>query len=267
MNWYGSLIKINNSQTGEHQANAANIKFSSINQLWHEYRTSYSEKITGIQIMSADMTRQDSPGQYQFEVEMLMTYMQSDTPQNKLIHEMFLFQTSDTSKPEIKQITRLTPDLERSVGDTSQTSVFKQQYYKSREFAYAWLAYMDGVKAMGSQINIDHWIDKANYSVKIGSFELDEKVGSALPKRNQYLGIGGHLLRSVTAKEVDGRPHHFELDIIIDWEGTDPSSISAIAKINQVIQYKLEEDGTLIVLSIKEKHLLPDLQTWQKLLC
>ena len=81
------------------------------------------------------------------------------------------------------------------------------------------------------------------------------------------MGKGGHLLRSVTAKVVEGRPHHFELDIIIDWKGTDPSGIPAIAKINQVIQYKLQEDGNIIVLSIKEKHLLPDLQPWQKLLC
>ncbi len=267
MNWYGSLITINNSLTGEQQADVANIGFTLIDQSWNEYRTVYPEKITSIQIMSADMKKQDSPSQYQFEVEVLMTYMQSGTPQNKLIHEIFLFQTSDSSKPEIKKITRASSDLEESKSDTSQTSVFKHQYYKSREFVYAWLAYMDGTEAMGSQINIDNWFDKASYLVKIGDFEIDEKVAFSLPKRNKYMGKGGHLLRSATAKVVEGRPHHFELDIIIDWKGTDPSRISAIAKINQVIQYKLEEDGTLIVLSIKEKHLLPDLQTWQKLLC
>jgi len=267
MNWYGSLITTNNTQTVEQQANIENIRFSLTSQLWNESRTVYPESITSIQIMSADMNKHDSPGQYQFEVEVLITYMQSGTPQNKLIHEIFLFQTSDSSKPEIIQITRLTSHIEKSTSDSSQIATFKRHYYKSREFAYTWLAYMDGVKTMGSRINIDHWIDKANYSVKIGSFELDEKVGSALSKRNHYLGIGGHLLRSVTAKEVDGKPHYFELDIIIDWEGTDPSGISSIAKINQVIQYKLEEDGTLIVLSVKEKHLLPDLHTWQKLLC
>jgi hypothetical protein len=180
---------------------------------------------------------------------------------------MFLFQTSDSSKPEIKQITRRTPNLENNTSDSSQTSVFNHQYYKSREFAYAWLAYMDGVEAMGSRINTDNWLEKAKYSVKIGDFELDEQVVSSLQKRNQYMGKGGHLLRSVTAKVVDGKPHHFELDIIIDWKGTDPSGVPAVAKINQVIQYKLQEDGSWIVLSINEKHLIPDLQPWQKLLC
>ncbi len=267
MNWYGSLITINNTQTGEQQANVANIKFSLIDQSWNEYRTAYPEMITSIQIMSADMNKQDTPGQYQFEVEVLMTYMQSDTPQNKLFNEIFIFQTSDSSKPEIKKISRDIQNLENSRSNSSQISVFNHQYYKSREFVYAWLAYMDGAVAMGPRININYWLDKADYSVKIGGFELDDQVASSLPKRNQHLGIGGHLLRSVTAKKVAGKPHHFELDIIIDWKGTDPSGLPAIAKINQVIQYKLQEDGSWIVLSIKEKHLLPDLQPWQKLLC
>jgi hypothetical protein len=267
MNWYGSLITTKNTQTGEQQANVTNIRFTLVDQSWNDYRTVYPERIIGIQIMSADMKKQDSTGQYQFEVDVLMTYMQSGTPQNKLFHEIFLFQTSDSSKSEIIQITRLTSHIEKSTSDTSQIATFKRHYYKSREFAYAWLAYMDGVKAMGSRINIDYWLDRAFYSVNIGDFELDEKVASSLPKRNQYMGKGGHLLRSVTTKMVEDKPHHFELDIIIDWKGTDPSGILAIAKINQVIQYKVLEDGSWVVLSIKEKHLLPDLQPWQKLLC
>ncbi len=267
MNWYGSLITINNSRTEEQQADVANIRFTLIDQSWNEYRTVYPEKITSIQIINADMNKQDSPGQYQFEVEVLMTYIQSGTPQNKLVHETFLFQLSDSSNPKIKQVTRRIPNLENSTSESSQTATFKHEYYKSREFVYAWLAYMDGLEAMGSRINTDIWLDKASYLVKIGDFELDEKVASSLPKRNQHLGIGGHLLRSVTAKELEDRPHHFELDIIIDWKGTDPSGIPAIAKINQVIQYKLQEDGSWVVLSIKEKHLIPDLKPWQKLLC
>ena len=170
MNWYGSLITTNNNKVGEEQANTANMRLSLINQSWEKYRAAYPEKIISIQIMSADMVKQDSPGQYQFEVEILMSHMQSDTPKNKLINEVFLFQTSDSSKPEIKKITRLAPNLEMNTSDSSQTAVFKRQYYQSREFAYAWLAYMDGVKAMGSQINIDIWIDKAIYSVTIGDF-------------------------------------------------------------------------------------------------
>jgi len=267
MNWYGSLITTNNSRTEEQQADVANIRFTLIDQSWKEHRVAYPKKITSIQIMNADMVKQDFPGKYQFEVEILITYMQSDKSKNKLINEIFLFQTSDSIKPEIKQITKHTLKKENSGSGTSQVSAFKHQYYKSREFTYAWLAYMDGVKAMGSQINIDSWIDKAIYSVTIGDFELNGQLVSLLQKRNQQLGMGGHLLRSVITKMVEGKPHHFELDIIIDWKGTDPSGIPSIAKINQVIQYKLQEDGSWVVLSIKEKHLLPDLEPWQKLLC
>ncbi len=267
MNWYGSLITTNNSHTGDEQGNIENIRFTLINQSWKEHRAAYPKKITSIQIMNADMVKQDFPGKYQFEVEILITYMQSDKSKNKLINEIFLFQTSDSSKPEIRKITKLEPGLKKITSDVNHTAAFKHQFYKSREFTYAWLAYMDGVKAMGSQINIDSWIDKAIYSVTIGDFELNGQLVSLLQKRNQQLGMGGHLLRSVITKVVEGKPRHFELDIIIDWKGTDPSGIPSIAKINQVIQYKLQEDGSWVVLSIKEKHLLPDLEPWQKLLC
>ncbi len=265
MNWYGSLITINNSQADEEQTSIVNIRQSYPS--WQGHRATYPENITGIKITSADLNKEDSPGLYQFEVEVLMTYVQSDTSMNKLIHEVFLFQTSASAKPVIKQITRLAPDNEENTSDTNQTTAFKHEYYKSREFAYAWLAYMDGVKAMGTQINFDDWSDKANYSVQIGSFELDEQLASSLQKRNRHMGKGGHLLRSVSKKEVDGKPEHFELDIIIDWKGTDPSGLPAIAKINQIIQYELQEDGSWLVLSIKERHLLPDLEPWHKLLC
>lgn len=267
MNWYGSLITTQTNQTEKKQTNIAKIKFPIRFQSWKKHRATYPEKITGIQITSADLNKQDPSGQYQFEIEVLMTHLQSDKPEKKLIKELFLFRISDSSKPEIIQITNLSPTTNENSNDSSQTILNDPHYYKSREFAYAWLAYMDGMNAMGSQININNWLAKANYSVKIGDFELDEQVASALQKRNQHLGKGGHLLRSITSKTIEGLNNHYELDIIIDWKGTDPGGTPVIAKINQVIQYKLQEDGSLVVLSIKEKHLLPDLHPWQKILC
>ena len=267
MNWYGSLIIKNESQTTDEQDSITDIRFLFINHAWKQYRTTYPEKIISIQIMSADLVKQDSPRLYKFEIEVFMTVMESDTPQNKMFQEVFLFQTSDARTPEIKKVTRFDSGLKNNTTDLFQTAAFKHQYYKSREFAYAWLAYLDGVKAMGSRINSNNWLDKARYSVKIGSFELIEQLTSALQKRNEHLGDGGHLLRSITAKEINDKPGQFELDIIIDWKGKDPSGLPAIAKINQVIQYKLEADGSWLVLSIKEKHLLPDLHPWQNILC
>jgi hypothetical protein len=267
MNWYGSLITTNGSQLEEGQRSIKDIPFLFINKTWQEHRATYPEKISSIQIMNADMNKQDSSGLYQFDVEVLMTTIQAGAPKNKIFHEVFIFKTSDSSAAEIKKVTRLEFDSENSTPDINQTAELKTPYYKSREFAYAWLAYMDGVKAVGARINSDRWLDKAHYSVKIGDFELDEKLTTALKKRNDHIGKGGHLLRSVTAKELYDKPNRFELDIIIDWKGTDPSGLPAIAKINQIIQYELQEDGSWLVLFIKEKHMLPDLHPWQKILC
>jgi len=267
MNWYGSLIITNHSQAGKERTNIVKIKFPTRFQLWKEHRATYPEKITGIQIRSADLNKQGSSGQYEFEIEVLMTHMQSDKSEKKLIKELFLFQISDSRQPEIIQVSNLSPTANENLNHSSQTILNDLLYYKSREFAYGWLAYMDGVNVMSSQINIENWIDNANYSVKIADFELNEQVASSLQKRNQHLGKGGHLLRSIASKMIEGLNNHYELDIIIDWKGTDPSGTPAISKISQVIQFKLQEDGSLIVLSIKEKHLLPDLEPWQKILC
>lgn len=267
MNWYGSLITTNHRQAGKARTNIAKMKFPTRFQSWQEYRATYPENITGIKITSADLNKQDSPGQYTFEIEVLMTHMQSNKSEKKLIKESFLFQMSYSRTPEIIQVSNLSSTANENLDDSSQTMLNDTHYYKSRKFAYGWLAYMGGMNVMGSQINIENWIDKANYSVKIGGFELNEKVASSLHKRNQHLGKGGHLLRSIASKTIDGLNNHYELDIIIDWKGTDPGGTPAIAKINQVIQYKLQEDGSLIVLSIKEKHLLPDLEPWQNILC
>ncbi len=267
MNWYGSLLTTNNLQAGNRNFNNTNIRFSSKNHSREEHRSTYPEQITGIQITNADLKKQDLPGQYQFEVEVLITFMQSKKYQTKVINEVFLFQISDSSRPEIRKITRLSSKPENDTTDSNPASAFQHEYYKSREIAYAWLAYMDGANSMGSQINIDHWLDSANYSVKIGSFELDERLVYSLQKRNQHLGKGGHLLRSVTANKIEGKPNHFELDLIIDWKGTTSDGKPSLAKINQLIQYKLQDDGSLMVLAINEKHLLPDMEPWQKLLC
>lgn len=267
MNWYGSLITTNQIELGKERNNIAKIKFPARMQSWNKHRATYPKNITDIKITSADLNKHNIPGHYQFEIEVLMTHMQSDKSEKKLIKELFLFQISDSSKPEIIKITKLPPSANVDSYDNSKTILNDPHYYKNREFAYAWLAYISGMKIMGSQINLDNWINKSSYEIKIGDFELNDQVATSLQKRNQYLGKGGHLLRSITSKTIEGLNNHFELDIIIDWKGTDPGGTPAIAKINQVVQYKLEEDGSLIVLSIKEKHLLPDLAPWQKILC
>ncbi|MCG8324737.1 MAG: hypothetical protein MI673_04405 [Thiotrichales bacterium] len=267
MNWYGSLLDSDYRTTGAGKPGNTNISFSLIDKSWSDYRSTYPEKITGIQITNADLRKQTVSGQYQFEVEVLITFMESDKKTDRIINETFLFHVSTTSKPVISNITRASDRLENNSNNINQSSAFRHEYYKSREFAYAWLTLMDGINFMGSHINMVNWMGTASYSVKIGNFKLDGQLLSSLKKRNQHLGRGGHLLRSVTAKALENKPHHFELDLVIDWKGMTPDGKPALAKINQVIHYKLQEDGTLIVLAVNEKHMLPDMEPWQKLLC
>jgi hypothetical protein len=267
MSWYGSLLTSNKQQSRNKNFNNTKIRFSLNDQLWEEYRSTYPEKITSIKISNADLKKQDISGQYQFEVEVLLTFMQENKKQNKIINELFLFQISDSNKPKLLMITRHPPKVDNSKAGSASASEFQYEYYKSREFAYAWLAYLDGANTMGTKIDIEHWLNTANYSVKIGGFKLNEKLFYSLQKRSRHMGKGGHLLRSVTTKVLEEKPDHYELNLIIDWKGLTPSGELALAKINQIILFKLQEDGSLIVISINEKHLLPDMEPWQKLLC
>jgi hypothetical protein len=252
MNWYGSLITSNEA-----------VSFTTMDGQWDKYRSQYPDDISQIHITSTDLTKLDNSDKYQFKVNALIAYHSTKGEHSELISETFIFQVSALAKPVIKSITR--DKTEQST--TVHTAEFNRSYYKAREFAYAWLAYLDGVEMMKPTLYAEQWLDKATYSMEIGDKKEQGSVSSTLVKRQQYLSKGGHLLRSLDVKPIEGKPNIFILDLILEWKGVNQVGKPVLAKIHQQIEYEILENNSWQVQSIKEQHLLPDIAPWVELLC
>ena len=252
MNWYGSLISSNEA-----------ISFVTTSEQWAKYRVQYPDDISQIHITSTDLTKLNGSDNYQFKVNALITYHSDDGEHSKLISETFIFQVITLAKPVIRSITRDKAEQATTV----HTIEFNRSYYKAREFAYAWLAYLDGVDMMKPTLYAKQWLDKATYSMEIGDKKEQGSVSSTLAKRQQYLNRGGHLLHSLNVKPLEGKPNHFILELMLEWKGINQRGQLVLAKIHQQIEYKILENNSWQVQSIKEQHLLPDIAPWVELLC
>ncbi len=250
MNWYGSLI-----------SPEERVSFSATEKVWDDYRSRYPENITQIKITSTDLIKHDELYQYQFKVNSLVSYTNSDGEHSELVSEIFIFQVEPFAQSIIKNISRV--KIEKT--EVAQTSEFNRSHYKAREFAYVWLAYLDGVDVFKSEMYGGQWLEHAMYSMKIGGEELQGSVTETLAERKQYLAKGGHLLRSLDLRKIEN--NKFILDLILEWKGINENGKSVLAKIHQEIEYQLQEDNSWKVISIKEEHLLPDIAPWTGLLC
>jgi hypothetical protein len=249
---------------------------------WDDYRSQYPEHITQIQITSTDLIRLDTPNQYQFMVESLMRYHKAGGEHSQQRSDTFIFQVDALTKPIIKTISR--KSLEKTTSEKAtrekeilekemleQTAAFNRSHYKVREFAYSWLAYLDGVEVgvevLPPEINVEEWIKQANYTIKIGGKKIEGSVDSVLNQRKQYLAKGGHLLRSLDVQIVEHKPDTKVVDLILEWKGVNQAGKPVLAKIHQKIEYQIEDSQSWRIISIKEEHLLPDIAPWVGLLC
>lgn len=254
MNWYGSLISNNEA-----------VSFRPTEQRWDDYRTQYPNNVSQIHITSSDLIKLDSSDNYQFKVKAVISYNNTNGQHSESISETFIFQVALLAKPDIKKITR-DHTKQLPVTKPDLTSEFNRNYYKAREFSYAWLAYLDGVMDMQSVINAEQGLDSATYSITIGGKKMQGPVASILAKRKPFLAKGGGLLRSLEFKKLVNKPDVLMLDLIIEWKGVNMTGKPVLAKIHQTIEFTLQ-NKLWKVLSISEQHLLPDIAPWLGLLC
>lgn len=251
--WYGRLLPPQN-----------NISFSPIDKRLKDSQKQYPHDIEHLKIISSKLANSPKEGLLQFNVT---TNIKSKSPTGSdwmTIKEQFLFNEKQDGSMELVQV------ILKDKTATEEKKVIKntdRMYFKSREFAYSWLAYMDGIDAVKNTINLENWIENAVYDVQIGSKKITGSVVSSLKQRSVYLSTGKHTLRSIDITQDGQSQNTYILDLTMNWNGFNAKSIPVIAKINQKIKIKLNKDGTWDVLSIKEKHLIPDLTPWQEFLC
>jgi hypothetical protein len=250
MSWYGSLI-----------ANSETVLFQEITDDWDGYRTQYPTDISQIQILKTDLTPIAEKNHYQFKVSSLIHHEGGQ----KIIDDNFTFNIDLDGLPKVTAISFNNNDAV-SISKNTSDEVFNAIYYKAREFSYAWLAYMDGVEAIQTVINVADW-SGVPYEINIGSTNINQPVKETLVTRKQFLHEGEHNLRLIDLISLDAKTNTYLLDLTLNWEGVNVKKQMVIAKINQKIELKIMADGRWQVISIKEKHLLPDLTPWQDLLC
>jgi len=252
MAWYGSLIEP-----------TQNISFQPIDKAWQLYRKQYPKDISQIKILNTDLQKsKDNDASYTFEVETAISHKRGEQVALKYLNEQFNFQFT-AEKPVITKISVKEQDNSQIDKTAQSSNSFDDLYFKSREFAYAWLAYLDGVQKDQTQIQTEG----AKYSINIGSLKINKPLFEALQERKQFLTKGGHTLRALEITKMTDKPDHFQLDITMNWKGVNVKDKSVIAKVVQKIELQIQDDNAWKIISIDEQHLLPDLTPWQDLLC
>lgn len=266
MNWYGSLI-VRDDLLNKKIVERVDFNTSNIGDQWVEYRSQYPQNITQVLITHTQLLR--SNNDYLFNVHSTISYKNSE---NKILtqslKETFLFSgafikgKASASSP-IKNISL----VKRTEISPLQTTNYNREHYKVREFVYAWLAYLDGLNTLTPVMNGDEWLNQASYSLEIGANKTHDSVAKTLKKRKQTLAKGGHLLSTLDVKIPKEFNKTFTLDFILEWKGFNDKGKPVLAKIHQELKIQIKEDDSWVVISIKEKHLLPIIAPWMGLLC
>jgi len=253
MSWYGSLIMP-----------TRDIRFQPIDKFWQIYRNKYPKNISEIEIIKTDLQRSSSvEGNYTFKVSTAVSHSNGEQVVQKYLDEQFEFNILMNNVAVIMSVNSNSSETIELENKNISSQTFDGLHFKSREFAYAWLAYLDGAETASTIVRPE----KANYEIQVGSININKPLLMALQERKQFLAKGGHTLRALELIEVADRPHSYQLDLTMTWKGVNSKNKAVIAKINQKIELKTMADGRWGIISIKEKHLLPDVTPWQDLLC
>lgn len=256
MTWYGSLI-----------THTKPLGFQQTNERWQQYRKHYPNDIRHIQILKTNLIKSPEDNRYQFKVSTAITHGKEKQLEIKKVDEEFVFHLTQDSYPIIEKINRSVNEENISEPkQTIQTGEFGVMYFKSREFAYAWLAYLDGAESASSITQSDNWLDTAPYTIKIGSENINSSVKDSIKDRKQFLAKGGHTLRLIDVAKKENNDTYV-LNLTMNWKGVNNKGKPVIAKITQQIEFQIKGDNSWHVLSIDEQHLLPDLKPWQNFLC
>lgn len=254
MDWYEHLIDAPKN---------SNAQFSQ--KLWNTQRSVYPDNIQGITLVDAQMTtlgeeNGSSENRLQFSTTVILQYLKNNELYEKTIQDTFYF--NSITPVTIARVTHQDNNNISSVSNGHQQ--YDKAYYQSRKLAYAWLSHMNGVAQAGRIINLPSWQASANYQLTIGGMKASDIMLMILPKQRELLGEGRYLLRKINDKPLE--ENRREMTLTIDFKGVKDGT-PIVAHIEQVIEYQILNNGNWEVTSIKERHLLPNPQPWQKILC
>ncbi len=264
MRWYGYLVMPKHKQSREMQE-GVNELFATAGAR-STYRQRYPARIRNIDLLDAGLARR-GPNRFAFRIESHIFYWLSHHLRRTRQSETFVFVMTDPQRPRVVTIEREKGAEETRVAPTEASERGDILHYQLRRFAYAWLAHMDRDANPSTPRFTAGELERASYEVEFGAMTFRGDVDATLKKRRHQQGSGGHLLRSLTVLKRHGNTRHMTIELIMDWKGKSPGGRRAIGKIRQEISLTISDGGQIEVAAIREKHLLPDLEPWTKLLC
>jgi len=220
-----------------------------------KFVSQYPQNIQQIKITKIKFIDSEQNNRHKFNVELLLTYKKANKQVGKVVNETLVFSLSSLDKPTLSKIIKREEGFATAVNDKK----FNQLYYQKRQFVYAWLAWLDGEQSRLPSVE-----NKATYEVNIAGKKIQGNVFSSLKKRSQYLYKGKHLLHSMKVKSL--KNNRFVFSIIAEYKGVNDKNQKVIAKIKQTIDAKLKNNIWQII-TIKEKHLLPNIAPWVGFVC
>ncbi len=251
VNWYGSQI---------HDDRYA------IKPLFNEtfkttYQPFYPAMISAISLEKADLTSAENG--LRFSVTGQLQFTKNGEIYQQPLSDQLHFQGQTPAA--IKTLT-ITPTTD-VIGVTDGNRLNGKGYYQSRGFAYAWLAYLNGVKNAGTWISLSNWQNNVDYRLTSGAFVAQGNLAAVLTKQQQQLGSGRYLLREMRVERPDKQHlNRGTMTLLIDFAGRE-DGIPTVANIQQTITYEVDDKGNWKVMQIIERHLLPNPRPWQKILC
>lgn len=251
VNWYGSQIDDPRYVIKPLFNQAFKDKHSSI----------YPTLINGVALEKADLTT--TKDGLQFHVTGQIQFDKNGEIYRQPLNDSFQF-NGDTPK-QIKSLTAVQSNDVIGVTDGSQLN--DKGYFQSRGFAYAWLAYLNGVGDTAAWINLADWQDSVDYQLTMGGVTAGGTLAPTLAKHRELLGGGRYLLREMTVNRPDkSNLNRGTMTLSVDFVGEE-DGIPTLGNIEQVIEFQLDNQSNWKILKITEKHLLPNPQPWQKILC
>lgn len=251
VNWYGNQIKDDRYV----------IKPLFSKTFKDNYSSAYPTLIAGIGLEKAELTTTEDG--LQFRVSGQLQFDKNGEIYQQPFNDDFQFQGK--TPIEIKKLNnKLSDDI---IGITDGSQLNDKGYYQSRGFAYAWLAYLNGVGDTAAWISLADWQDSVDYQLTVGGFSTQGTLAPTLAKHRELLGGGRYLLREMTVNRPDKTDlNRGTMTLSVDFVGEE-DGIPTLGNIEQVIEFQVDDNGNWKILKISEKHLLPNPQPWQKILC
>lgn len=217
-------------------------------------------ELNGITIHHAELLNDSNRNELQFNVDATIQYTRNQQRYQQQIKEQFRFSRQTTTA--ILAVKRLTSD--EVVAVVSELEHGNDlTYYQQRQWIYAWAAYLNGINSTLFRLNQDN-LNTINYQLILGQPKFNGTLPIGLEAQKERLGEGQYLLR-----EVSPQPTNNESKIVVlyfDYNGQ-KDGIPVIANIEQTIDYQILANSQIKINNVIEKHLIPNPQPWQNILC